>query len=236
MTASGRFLRTADTSVSNRGIPVLAHRPLPPRPPRAPPATNDRIMPAHTFLPRAAALAAALILFAPSAGDQLMAQVAPEEPHFETAAIYAGPRIWIGNLNGATAIGVQAERGMTEPGTYGPGIISAGAGVDYYSWSQSYTGLGRYSYSVIPIQIFSNYHFVLEDYPRLDPYLGLALVYQMVSSSWDGSGIAGVSASGSSTDIAGQAGVRYFFSPTLAAQAQVGFGYGTLGLGATWRF
>lgn len=190
----------------------------------------------YTRITNAAAIAAAFILFTPSAGDMLIAQAAAEEPHFVTGAIYAGPRIWIGNLNGATAIGVQAERGMSEAGAYGPGLISAGAGVDYYSWSQSFAGLGRYSYSVIPIQIFSNYHFVLEDYPRIDPYLGLALVYQMVSSSWDGSGMAGASASGSTTDIAGQAGVRYFFSPTLAAQAQVGFGYGTLGIGATWRF
>src|SRR5690606_22442334 len=107
---------------------------------------------------------------------------------------------------------------------------------DYYSWSQSFAGLGRSSYSVIPIQIFSNYHFVLEDYPRIDPYLGLALVYQMVSSSWDGSGMAGASASGSTTDSAGQAGVRYFFSPPLAAHPQIGSGYGTRGIGATWRF
>lgn len=179
---------------------------------------------------------AAVVSLASAATAPLTAQVAVDEPHFETGSIYAGPRIWIGNLNGATAIGVQAERGMTEPGQYGPGIISAGAGVDYYSWSQSFATFGKYSYSVIPVQIFSNYHFILEDHPRIDPYLGLALVYQMVSSSWEGAGVAGASASGSSTDFAGQAGVRYFFSPTLSAQAQIGFGYGTLGIGATWRF
>jgi outer membrane protein W len=88
---------------------------------------------------------------------------------------------------------------------------------------------------VIPFQVFSNYHFVIESNKKLDPYLGLALVYSVVNASWDGAGAA-AEADGSSTAIAGQAGVRYFLSDQLALQGQLGFGYGTLGLGATWRF
>lgn len=37
------------------------------------------------------------------------------------------------------------------------------------------------------------------------------------------------------TAIAGQAGIRYFLSEKLALQGQIGFGYGTLGFGATWK-
>ena len=33
---------------------------------------------------------------------------------------------------------------------------------------------------------------------------------------------------------AGQAGARYFVSDRFSLQGQIGFGYGTLGLGATW--
>ena len=66
------------------------------------------------------------------------------------------------------------------------------------------------------------------------PYLGLALVYSVVSASWEGSGVA-AAADASSTTFAGQAGLRYFMSEKLALQGQVGFGYGTLGLGVTWR-
>ena len=153
---------------------------------------------------------------------------------FETGPFYAGPRVWIGNLNGALAIGGQIERGFTQPGAYGPGIISGGIGVDRYSWDYDY-GFGRYDYSVIPIQIFGNYHFPIESNKRIDPYVGLAFVYSLVNASWEGSGIA-AEADGNYTDFAGQAGVRYFVTPKVALQGQIGFGYGTLGIGATWKF
>jgi hypothetical protein len=161
------------------------------------------------------------------------AQAAPIG-QFETGRIYAGPRVWIGNLNGAIAIGAQAERGFTTAGQYGPGIIAGGVGIDYYTWDFDYT-FGNYNYSVIPLQAFSNYHFVIESNKKLDPYVGLALVYSIVNASWEGSGIA-AEAEANNLTFAGQGGVRYFLNEKVALQAQVGFGYGTLGLGATWKF
>ena len=62
---------------------------------------------------------------------------------FQTGELHAGPRIWLGNLNGAMAIGGQVERGLTRPQQYGPGIVSGGVGVDYYSWSQDYALANR---------------------------------------------------------------------------------------------
>lgn len=157
---------------------------------------------------------------------------------FKTGAIYAGPRLWIGNLNGALAIGGQAEKGLTEPGRYGPGIISGGVGIDWYSWSFNYgPTIGEYKYSVIPLQAFSNYHFVIESNKKLDPYVGLALVYSLVHASWSGTlSSNSYNAAASSATLAGQGGLRYFVSDKFAVQGQIGFGYGTLGLGATWRF
>lgn len=152
---------------------------------------------------------------------------------FETGPIYAGPRIWTGNLNGATAIGVQAEKGFTAPGKYGTGIIAGGVGVDRYAWSTTFPG-GEYEYSVVPIQVFGNYHFKVASQPKLDPYAGLAFVYSIVSASYSGIGTASASSSGS--DIAGQVGARYFLTDKFAVQGQLGFGYGTLSAGATWRF
>ena len=155
---------------------------------------------------------------------------------FETGKYYAGPRVWLGNLNGAVAVGGQVERGLTQPGSAGSGIISGGIGVDWYSWSNDFGGFGKYDYTVIPIQFFSNYHFLVKSNPKIDPYAGLALVYQSVSASWSGSGASsGFSASGSTTDFAGQAGVRYFLKDNFALQGQIGFGYGTIGLGVTWK-
>ena len=98
----------------------------------------------------------------------------------------AGPRVWLGHLNGALAIGGQIEKGLTKAGDVGEGIISGGVGIDFYSWKRDHTG-GSYKYSVIAA-------------------------------------------------FAGQGGVRYFVSDKFAVQGQIGFGYGTLGLGATWRF
>lgn len=155
---------------------------------------------------------------------------------FETGPFYAGPRVWVGNLNGAVALGGQVEKGFTQPGAYGPGIIGGGVGIDWYSWSYDYPlGLGKYKYSVIPLQVFGNYHFVIANQKKLDPYVGLAFVYSIVSASWSG-GIDPGSADANYSDFAGQAGLRYFLKDNVALQGQIGFGYGTLGLGATWKF
>ena len=59
---------------------------------------------------------------------------------FQSGPLYAGPRVWLGNLNGAVAVGGQIEKGLTEPGKYGAGIISGGIGADYYSWSSTTAG------------------------------------------------------------------------------------------------
>jgi hypothetical protein len=144
--------------------------------------------------------------------------------------------MWIGNLNGAVALGGQVEKGFTKPGQYGPGIIGGGLGLDWYSWSYDYPlGLGSYKYSVIPFQVFSNYHLVIPSNKKIDPYVGLAFVYSVVNASWSG-GIDPGSADANYTDFAGQAGLRYFIKDNIALQGQIGFGYGTLGLGATWKF
>ena len=171
---------------------------------------------------------------APSQPGSQPSSAAPATGSFETGSFYAGPRIWVGNLNGAVAIGGQIERGFTPAGRFGPGIISGGVGVDYYKWDRDYS-VGRFDYSVIPLQIFSNYHFVIGATKKFDPYVGLAFVYSFVNASWEGSGI-GSEVAENYSDIAGQAGVRYFLTEKVAVQGQVGFGYGTLGLGATWKF
>jgi len=187
-------------------------------------------------------LVAAVLVSSPAFAQARPATTAPKtasdpatEGDFKTGPFYAGPRVWIGNLNGAVAFGGQIEKGFTQPGKYGPGIIAGGLGLDWYSWSFDYSFGGSYKYSVIPIQIFSNYHFPIASNKKLDPYVGLAFVYSIVSASWSGGGAA-ASADGNYSDFAGQAGLRYFIKDNLALQGQIGFGYGTLGLGATWKF
>lgn len=179
-------------------------------------------------------LASAAVAQARPAGQSSSSSSSTTPGLFDVGSTYAGPRIWLGNLNGAVAIGGQVERAFTPAGKYGPGIIGGGVGIDYYKWDLDYPG-GSYNYSVIPLQVFSNYHFVIESNKKLDPYAGLALVYSLVNASWEGSGVA-ATADGNYFDLAGQAGVRYFVTEKMAVQGQIGFGYGTLGIGATWKF
>ncbi|HVT40561.1 MAG TPA: hypothetical protein VHE78_16075 [Gemmatimonadaceae bacterium] len=60
----------------------------------------------------------------------------------------------------------------------------------------------------------------------------LALTVLAASAAFTGA----AAANGISLGFAGQGGVRYFLSDKVAVNGQFGFGYGTLGLGATWRF
>ena len=157
---------------------------------------------------------------------------------FKTDTWYAGPRIWIGGLNGATAIGAQIEKGFTKPGAQGSGIIAGGLGIDYYSYSSSFIGYG-WKFSVIPIQVFGAYHFAVESNKKLDPYLGVALVYSIYSSTYtspSGGTTTLNSPTSSGMDFAGFGGLRYFFSDNFALSGQLGFGYGTLGVGVHWKF
>lgn len=157
-------------------------------------------------------------------------------PHdFQTKKWYIGPRVGFGNLDGGTAIGGQVERGFTEPGAAGPGIITGGVAVDWYSWSYDYQPFGSYDYTVTPIQVFSNYHYILKNSPKIDPFGGLALVYSIVSASWSGTGFQVGNSSDSNLDIAGQVGMQYFFTPKFCGRAQLGFGYTTFGIGVSFR-
>ena len=160
--------------------------------------------------------------------------VARASAQFEKGPFYVGPHIWIGGLNGATAIGAQIERGLTEPGAYGPGIISGGLGVDYYSYDFGLAATG-YKYKYIPFQLFSNYHWIVESNKKIDPYVGLALVYNYVSVTYNSSTIR-TGANGSGINFAGHAGLRYFISDNFAVHGQLGFGFGNLGLGVDWKF
>jgi hypothetical protein len=150
---------------------------------------------------------------------------------FVTGPLYIGARVWAGGLegDGSIAFGGMAEKGFTKPGDYGPGIISGGASVDYYSWSNRF-----FSYNYIPVTVFSNYNFVLKN-KKLSPYVGLGLGYGIVSSSVEGAGLGLGDALGNYTYFAAQFGGRYFVSDRLALQAHAGVGVGAISVGATFR-
>jgi hypothetical protein len=139
---------------------------------------------------------------------------------------YLGPRIGIGVHGSSIAFGAGYEYGVTED-------ISVGALIDYYQWSyDAWAGYGgKYTYIVFGAQ--GNYHFgkLLKWESKLDPFAGLVLGYESVSWKWDNQVFQGWSASSSGLVLGGQAGLRYFVSPTVALYGQAGFGITYLKVG-----
>src|SRR4051812_9259871 len=138
---------------------------------------------------------------------------------FAKGSTFLGPHIGLAAFGSAPAFGANLEFGVTEPGKAGPGIIGVAGRLDYFGFSDVY-----YKYTWIAVGVFANYHFAM-DAKMWDPFLGLGLGYQNVSVSAQGDDNPfSTSAWGSGVYFAGNAGIRYFFSPNFAARAQLGFG------------
>ncbi|MGD0339364.1 MAG: hypothetical protein ABSB78_11315 [Bacteroidota bacterium] len=145
---------------------------------------------------------------------------------YEKGKSYLGPRVGIGVYGSGISLGAGYEYGVTDE-------ISVGGLVDYYKydWGFGFT----YTYIVFGAQ--GNYHFgkTLKWDSKLDPFAGLVIGYESVS--WSGTEYAGwSSAYGSGIIFGGQAGIRYFLSPSLALYGQVGFGITYLKVGVDFKF
>lgn len=154
---------------------------------------------------------------------------------FSTGYTDIGPVIGIGGLNGASAsFGGRFEHAFKPLPDMGNGTLSFQAGAEWYSWS--YNPIAGYSYSVSYVPIFGsiNYHFHLDD-PKWDPFLGAGLGYYYVSCSSSGIGFNGACSYSSSLYFVGRAGGRYFFSPKMAAYADVGAGGAALNVGVMFK-
>ncbi len=153
--------------------------------------------------------------------------------HYEMAKSYLGPRLGIGVNGSSLAFGAGYEYGVTKE-------ISVGGLVDYYQYSyDAFAGYGgKYTYIVFGAQ--GNYHFgpTLKWDSKLDPFAGIVLGYESISWKWDNNAYNGYgwSASSSGVVFGGQAGIRYFLSPTLALYGQVGFGITYLKAGVDFKF
>jgi hypothetical protein len=150
---------------------------------------------------------------------------------YKEAKSYLGPRVGIGVNGSSLAVGAGYEYGVTPD-------ISVGALIDYYQWSYTPYGAfgGKYKYIVFGAQ--GNYHFgkLLKWEDKLDPFAGVVLAYQNISWSWDNQAYSFWSASASGLVFGGQAGIRYFVSPTVALYGQAGFGITYLKVGVDFVF
>lgn len=153
---------------------------------------------------------------------------------FETGNNYAGAHLGLSGVGSALTLGLDYERGITQPGEVGPGIIGVGGLFDYYSYNETfYATTGSWTY--IDFGVSGMYHFVLEN-KRLDPFLGLVLGYEIASWKWNNAYVGSYSPSAGGFTLGGSAGIRYFFNNSWAAQARVGFGFYLLALGVDYKF
>ncbi len=156
------------------------------------------------------------------------AQAKREAPNFGVGYMDIGPALGLGGIGGASAsFGGRFETAIKALPDMGNGILGVEASFDYYSWS----GPGA-SWKYIPIGVTANYHFKLDE-PKIDPFVGLGLGYQMITC--DVTGLGGDVCSNSAIYVIGRAGARYFFSPKMAAYADAGFGAGALHVGLMFK-
>jgi hypothetical protein len=157
------------------------------------------------------------------------AQAKPATSGFGVGYTDIGPAIGLGGIGSASlSFGGRFERAIKALPEMNNGILGIEASFDYYSWSTPF-----YSWKYIPIGVTANYHFKLDD-PKIDPFIGAGLGYQLITCDYSGSGGTDV-CSNSAIYFIGRAGGRYFFSPKMAAYADVGAGAATFNVGLMFK-
>jgi opacity protein-like surface antigen len=161
---------------------------------------------------------------------------------FQPGYTDVGPTIGLGGIGSASlAIGGRFERAVKPIAELGNGVIGVGIALDYYSWSSNGSFGGttwESSYRYIPIGVTGNYHFVLGDNSKFDPFVGAGLGYSIVSYSCNYNGDVDYDCGGTSSSalyFIGHAGVRYFVSDKVALYGDIGAGAAALNIGAMMK-
>ncbi len=126
------------------------------------------------------------------------------------------------------AIGGSYEVGYNEN-------ISIGGLAGISGSEQDLGFFGKFKYTYIIIGGRGLYHYDLMHNEKIDTYGGVMLGYNIVSSSYDGNYGSLYTASGSYLAYGGFIGGRYYFSPNLSAQAELGYGLGLLSVGLSYK-
>lgn len=139
-----------------------------------------------------------------------------------------GPSIGFGGIEPYDfAIGGRFERGFRALPTLGNGMLGLGVDLDFLNYSESGA-----SSRIIGITPNVSYHLHIATQPKLDPYAGIGLGIFMVNVDVEGFG----SASDTEFEPVFKAGARYWFSPTLAGQAEFNSELASINLGAMFKF
>ena len=155
-------------------------------------------------------------------------------PAFGVGYTDFGAVLGLGGIGSASAsFGGRFEHAIKPLPGMGNGILGIQAAFDYYSWSAGFTGYS-WSYKYIPVGVTANYHFKLDE-PKIDPFVGLGLGYNIISCSVASGTFNGDCGYSSGIYVIARAGARYFFSPNMALYGDVGAGGATLNLGVTFK-
>jgi hypothetical protein len=145
--------------------------------------------------------------------------------------------IGIGGFAGAYGSGGIAFTGGYEYGIHEN--VSLGGVVGYSSSSEDVWGDYGWKYTYILIGARGAYHIDLLKDPKIDTYGGILLGYNIVSASAKGTapgyGFGSWGASSSYLAFGVFVGGRYYFSPKLAVQAELGYGLGILNIGIAYK-
>ncbi len=140
------------------------------------------------------------------------------------------------------ALSVNFERGAWEAG---PGVISIGGYIGYksikYSASSgSYTYSQTWKYSIVGAR--AAYHYTGLETDKVDLYGGLMLSYNILRYKYQdnlggsGGSVSGTGNYGSGAGFTGFVGGRYYFTPAIAAYAELGYGISFLNAGISFKF
>jgi hypothetical protein len=141
-----------------------------------------------------------------------------------------GPTVGLGGIGDAgLSLGGRFERGIKTLPSMGNGMLGIMVSAEYYSWDNAF-----FDYTYMPIGVTANYHFNIEGSPKLDPFVGLGLGYEVISCDYKGSGLDDL-CDDSAIYFIGRAGARYFFSEKMAFYGDVGAGAATLNVGIMFK-
>lgn len=131
-------------------------------------------------------------------------------------------------------LSVSLEFGIVD-GIIDEGVIGVGPYVGYSSYKYEYSGWG-WKYSNIILGARGSFHYPLIN--KLDTYAGILLGFNIVNSKEFGDPYPGSDYSSGSSGLvwSGFIGGRYYFTNSLAAMLELGYGIAWLNIGVALKF
>jgi hypothetical protein len=159
-----------------------------------------------------------------SAPDNVAAQ-------FGSNSRYLGFHVGVSGPGSAPALGMNGEIAHNNR-------VGIGAWLDTWSYGERMAfGGANYDWSVRYIALAGTgaYHFPVRSEPKLDPFLGAALGYYVVSTSGEEFGGASYTGSTSRMFLGIFGGARYAFNNSTSGVVRIGFGSAALTLGLDFK-